>query len=257
MSYNLFLKTKNNILNNFKLKTDQIDIWEFSYNIIPIKLAKNFLNSQEILKASKFNFDYHKHKFIINRALLKIILSHYLKQNIHKLKLNFNKNGKPFINYKHIQLEFNLSHSYKISLLAIGKKYPIGIDIEFFFKRNFNKIIKKILNFKELTIFNQISEKLKPTIFYKIWTQKEAFIKTFGLKITFPIPYPHSWTIENLINNLKITLKLKNNQFWNIISFSPKKLYNASICYSQNIKTIRYRTIYPQNFYEYFYQINN
>ncbi len=111
------------------LATNQIDIWQFSLLDIP-QGALSLLDYDERERAFRFHFTRHQRRFIVARAMLRNILARYLNQDPRELTLSYQKHGKPFIPHG-LQIEFNLSHSKDMALLAVGKTVPLGIDIEY------------------------------------------------------------------------------------------------------------------------------
>ncbi|WP_232220683.1 4'-phosphopantetheinyl transferase family protein [Legionella tunisiensis] len=115
---------------DYCLQDNRIDIWEFPL-IHPPAQADSLLDSTEQARAKRYYFPHHQRRFTVARAMLRLILSRYLKQDASQLTFIYGKHGKPQVENS-LQLEFNLSHSRDLALLAIGRQFPIGIDLEFF-----------------------------------------------------------------------------------------------------------------------------
>ncbi len=84
----------------------------------------------------------------------------------------YDSNGKPYIKGG---LFINWSHSGKIAICAISNN-PVGCDVEFIKSAKFN-LAKKYFTKAE----NALLENDADTMFYRIWTAKESFIKFTGL----------------------------------------------------------------------------
>lgn len=109
------------------------------------------------------------------------------------------ENGKP--KFKFSKLNFNISHSENIVACAFDD-YPVGIDVEYMKKRNFDELSKYLkVDFKEKNDF------------YRYWTQYEAKIKLQSeIKqiLTFEIlkGYMCSLLSSNPCSGIKIKLKI-------------------------------------------------
>ncbi len=83
--------------------------------------------------------------------------------------------GKPYLkNAPHVH--FNISHSGNIAMCAIYGS-PVGADVEKIGSAD-SIIAKRVMSEKELLFFDKAQD--KASMFYKIWTLKEAYIKYNG-----------------------------------------------------------------------------
>lgn len=225
-------------LDDCHLQSNRIDIWEFSLDKIPT-WANSLLNENELARANRFYFDRHRRRFTVARAMLRLILGRYLQYDASQLIFKYNQYGKPQINHSQ-NVEFNLSHSQDLALLAIGQQFPLGIDLEFFSARPYDGIAKNLFSQQELQIFLKLPFHLKPQAFFHIWAQKEAFIKACGMGLAYPtkrlnVPVfspTHALVVDSI-----------HNKKWLINSFMPKIACSAALCHHPKIKEIRYITI--------------
>src|SRR3990167_2040565 len=123
-----------------QLNSEQVDIW-----ILPLMhknqhcLLKNILSKAEQMRAEKFYFTKHQRRFVTTHILLRLLLAKYINKQPQLLQFTYNQHGKPaLINEE--KLQFNISHSQETAVIAIGKTYELGIDIEFFSARNFHGV---------------------------------------------------------------------------------------------------------------------
>ena len=96
-----------------------------------------------------------------------------------KIDLHFlERNGKP--NYKNLPIHFNSSHSEDLVLVAFSKTQETGIDIEF--NKSINtEIYTDFLHVQEEKLLQKSNN--KSSLFYSIWTKKEALIKATAIGI--------------------------------------------------------------------------
>jgi 4'-phosphopantetheinyl transferase len=79
----------------------------------------HLLSPDEIARANRFVFPNYRTRFIAGRAQLRLILSHFLPQNPTELIFDYNEFGKPFLSASSNNLQFNISHSHDLGLVAI------------------------------------------------------------------------------------------------------------------------------------------
>ena len=227
-----------------ELLPNQIDIWQFNLDA-NIKTAKNILDFNQQQRADRFHFSHHRQRFIIAHAMVRIILAKYLKKNPRQLTFLYHSHGKPALQDTS-NVEFNLSHSKNLALLAVGLNQPMGIDVEFFSARSYEGIGKHIFSEQELHSLQELPLSLKPLGFFNLWTQKEALIKACGLGLSYPtkefnVPiFPA--TRETISDPL-------HHKIWQMLSFTPQAACHASLCMEKNINAVRYTKVYSvENF---------
>jgi 4'-phosphopantetheinyl transferase len=232
-------------LDDFRLDKEQIDIWQFSLLNQPAG-AFDLLNNEEQKRAHRFYFAQHQRRFIIARAMLRTILARYLEMEAAKIQFSYQKHGKPFIPHP-LKIEFNLSHSQDLALLAVGKEHPLGIDLEHSSERPYDGIGLKLFSPEENKALSQQPDHLKSALFFNIWAQKEAFIKASGLGLAYP-------TESFTVNLAALSPKSKpeaniydeiHQLFWKITTFTPETNFAGALCYNPSIANIRHCIIDP------------
>ncbi len=170
----------------------EIHIWSYSITPAPSKVQfyRNYLCKEELERSGLFYNDDLKNKFVLARGGLKDILTHYVSVN-HPRELKFKhlKYGKPILEPRQNpqNLFFNLSHSNNIASLIISNISPVGIDIEFIRPfDNMHDVAKSVFTpceYDEMLCKNKQVETLN---FYRIWTMKEAIVKSLGVGLNCP-----------------------------------------------------------------------
>ena len=166
------------------LNPDQITIWCISLRVSDPELnyLEGLLAEDEKIRSDRYKFDFHRRRFIIARANLRIILGNYLQIEPQDLKFTYSSKGKPFIANQQNpdrNLEFNLSHSEDLAVCAVTWNSVVGIDLEY------RKSINQIQSLSE-RFFTQAESQIildhdsDPAKFLKIWTLKEAYLKATG-----------------------------------------------------------------------------
>lgn len=120
--------------------------------------------------------------YIKQKAALRRILSSYLAEAPHQIKLSKTAEGKPYIEGE--PLQFSVSHSQNLWVCAVGYTDSLGVDIECIKRvRDLSGIATRYFHPDESAAFQLLGEAKQPSYFYSRWTLKEAFLKALGCGI--------------------------------------------------------------------------
>lgn len=225
------------------LQQERIDIWEFSLDNLP-DWAMATLEEEELHRAQRFHFPHHQRRFAVSHAMLRAILGRYLGQAPAELVFTYGAHGKPEVKNNY-NLQFNLTHSGELALLAIGQQFPLGIDVEFFSTRPYIGLANTVFSSSEVAELSALPLWMQPLGFFHVWAQKEALIKACGLGLSYPTKEFTVSVIPPTKTNIKDTRHRKN---WQMISFMPKISCSAALCCDTTIQHIRYICINPLDF---------
>ena len=215
------------------LKTS-LDIWQFSLKTPCHNDELKCLSEDERARAQRFYFERHRRRFNVARVRLRQILARYLNEHPATLNFQYHAHGKPYLTSA---LQFNLSHSEDLALLAVCLDHPVGIDIEFYSARPFIGIGQHLFSDEENHVLKTLPHTLKPLCFFHLWAQKEAVIKAVGTGLSYPTP---SIVVPTLPPTHQHMLKTLDGQSWKIDAFSPVISARAAVCYHPSISKIRY-----------------
>lgn len=117
--------------------------------------------------------------------------------DIHGLEIEYGEYGKPFFPKINDRFKFNLSHSGEAAVCVYSYSddgnasfiaSDIGCDIEIISDDINLNIAKRFFSAEECEqIFSFQNHEERAQSFYKIWTAKEAFLKSFGSGISYPM----------------------------------------------------------------------
>lgn len=221
--------------NDAQLKPTRIDIFQYSLTN-EWNSAFELLSTDERERANRFHFPRHKRRFVVARAMMRLILGRYLKSQADQLEFTYNAYGKPGIE-NGCGLEFNLSHSGELAILAVGQNHSLGIDVEFFSARPYAGIGKQLFSPLERLTLAKLPPMLTPFAFFHIWAQKEAFIKACGLGLHYPTEQFDVPALPVAPKEIKDSV---HNTSWQLVSFMPQIACSAALCHHKNIQEIRY-----------------
>ncbi len=223
------------------LNESRIDLWQFSLEE-ELVASDHILNSEEKARANRFYFDKHKRRFSTSRTAVRIILSRYLNIPPEQLEFTYNPQGKPSV-INSQKLQFNLSHTEDLALLAVGKNYSLGVDIERYSARPYEGIAEHLFSEQELQDLIKAPQALKAALFFHVWAQKEAFIKACGLGLSYPTK---EFTVPTIFPSKQLVEDNLHNTTWQLRSFMPKVACSGAVCHHPTIREIRYAVIQLQ-----------
>ncbi len=167
------------------LPGNEIHIWRIDANSPQLheESLLEILAQDEREKADRYYFYKDRRDSIISRAALRDILSCYLALSPIDLHFSYGPYGKPSLatRSEEVGLEFNLSHSQGLILIAVAANRPVGIDVERIrLDSDWENIVERFFSGNEVAALRRLPKKIRTQAFFHCWTQKEAYIKAKG-----------------------------------------------------------------------------
>ena len=166
-----------------------VDIWfaNFALSAQSLDLFTALLDEVELSRMASFKFKYLRYQFVCAHGLLRILLSIYAKREPKDLAFKLGAYGKPEL-VDAEGLSFSLSHTGQSVALAVARHVDIGLDIEQIKPiADRRSLIERFFSTKELVLYDETAHAEQESVFFKLWTRKEAFIKGLGLGLSYPL----------------------------------------------------------------------
>lgn len=173
---------------DLNLGARHVDIWRLSLDLPPdsVRAMKSTLSAEEAQRADRFRFEKDRSRFIVSHACLREILARYLGSDPARLAFSINEYGKPSLT--HSRLEFNLSHSGNLALIAVTWNRKVGVDVERIREGISSLVIaRQYLSKAEMAELQSLPPEQRVNAFFICWTRKEAYIKAQGLGLSLPL----------------------------------------------------------------------
>ena len=120
-------------------------------------------------------------------AARRIILSRYTRTETAELEFFADNFGRPGLSHPRIEnFFFNLSHTSGFSVLAIAST-RVGVDVENIIAVDFGGVETNQFTSDERSCLAKLKGASRLRAFYRLWTQKEAYVKAVGLGFTLPL----------------------------------------------------------------------
>lgn len=217
------------------LPDEEVHVWCASLEqpVWAIEQLARILSADELERAARFHFEAHRYHFIVAHGMLRMVLGQYLGFDPALLRFEYETYGKPKL-AQHNQngvLNFNLSHSHKLALLAITRHRPIGVDLEYMRPvLEMEQIAAGNFSAVENRLFQALPDHQKHEAFFNCWTRKEAYIKAIGEGLTHPLDqFEVSLTPDELPRLINVTGHPDEAAYWSLQTFSPAPGYIAAL----------------------------
>lgn len=127
-------------------------------------------------------------RWTASRRALRRVLAEYLGQDPAEIEIVVEENGKPRLADK--ELEFNLSHSGELALIAVSGERPVGVDVEKVEPaRDLLALAERALDEDDVAkVRAATSDEERAAVFYAAWVRHEARLKCLGAGLTGPVP---------------------------------------------------------------------
>ncbi len=122
----------------------------------------------------------HQEIYLLQRAILRLLLEHFIGKKLRKDDFAISPFGKPYLRSR--ELNFNLAHSENFTIYAFSKNEEIGVDIEEEQRLiSVNEISSLCCSTNELRELMDLDKDQKKSFFLALWTRKEAISKALGM----------------------------------------------------------------------------
>jgi 4'-phosphopantetheinyl transferase len=175
----------------FPFPVGRVDIWRVHLDLPALEGAdSNLLSADELTRANRFHFEKDRIRFTMCRSALRSLLAGYLAIPASDVAFDYLASGKPQLateqNPRAVQ--FNVSHSASMALIAISSGYQLGIDVEKIRDDvNATSLAERFFSLRERAALRVLPNHLLAAGFFACWTRKEAFLKATGTGLSFPL----------------------------------------------------------------------
>jgi 4'-phosphopantetheinyl transferase len=171
------------------LEVGQVHVFRMELDLpeprLPGLLA--LLDSEERSRAGRLLRDCDRRRFIAAHGQMRQALAAHLHCTPDELSFITNENGKPYLNEVG-RLQFNLTHSKSVGMLAVALEMEIGIDVETVRDTvDYADIARHFFAPGEIKKLFALPPEQQLRAFFTCWTRKEAYMKARGLGLSIPL----------------------------------------------------------------------
>jgi 4'-phosphopantetheinyl transferase len=174
------------------LSPDVVHIWRADVGAPAVSVAnlERTLADDEVERANRLYSTELRERFVVCRGAVRQILGLHLDVDPALLQFERRPHGKPCLAVSRHggRIEFNVSHSGELLLVAVACGRPVGIDVEK--KRpvaDFDKISRRFFSPLEHATMEALPAHQREEAFFKCWTSKESYLKATGDGLSKPL----------------------------------------------------------------------
>jgi 4'-phosphopantetheinyl transferase len=163
----------------------EVHLWRCSLDLPLASLDEEYavLASDEIERARRYKFTRDRRRFVAARSFLRRTLAEYLSVSPLEISFVYGAFGKPGLSRRPdgARVEFNMSHSADLAILAISRGPEVGVDVEQVIQvPELQGTASRFFSAYENAALNEVPAENRNFAFYCCWTRKEAFLKALG-----------------------------------------------------------------------------
>lgn len=163
------------------------------------------LTEGELARANRFRFENLRRRFVAARYAMRQILGRHLNVAPGRVALSYGQHGKPFLADVGSGIHFNLAHSGDHALLALTRQREIGVDIEHIDPQvDVLGIARLMYSPTEIEALQATPPDRRASLFFTIWTRKEAYIKATGEGLSAATKEFSVWPIRQSYDGLYV-----------------------------------------------------
>lgn len=145
------------------------------------------LAADEVARAERFRCPLARCTFVQTRLALRLLLGRYLDMAPHAVALGRGAQGKPQLNTGMGALQFNVSHSGQLALIALSRE-AVGVDLEWQqIDFDWRELLSVCCHPAEQVDFQNVADEVGRTRLLRLWTAKEAYLKGRGEGLGLPL----------------------------------------------------------------------
>jgi 4'-phosphopantetheinyl transferase len=175
------------------LEDGEVHVWSASLCLDPHELAlmREVLSPDELLRCERSPLLQERNRFIAGRGLLRHVLAPYVHLDPAEIQLAYGYAGKPYLADDSLDIEFNISHSGDLALIAITAGREVGVDVERICDMpEMDEIVARFFTDRAKAEYQAAALVDRLQVFFRCWTEKEAVSKCTGQGIADEQPLP-------------------------------------------------------------------
>jgi 4'-phosphopantetheinyl transferase len=221
-----------------ELEDREIHVWraELDSEGLALHRFEETLAPDEKARANRFVFRQDRNRYVAARGVLRELVGRYLNRSPEAVEFDYNSKGKPSLRAESNKgsVQFNVSHSHGLVLLAFALGYNLGIDVEFVRPEvPTDEIAERYFSPQEVIELRALPLSMRTEGFYLCWTRKEAYIKARGEGLYIPL---ESFNVS-LTPGQPERLESADSRRWSMQSLYPYPSYvGALVAEGQNLR---------------------
>ncbi|HVE91987.1 MAG TPA: 4'-phosphopantetheinyl transferase superfamily protein [Actinomycetota bacterium] len=198
--------------------------------------AEALLAPDEIERANRFRVPAPRRSFVLTRACLRRVIGEWLDRDPREVVLAAGEHGKLYVDGGGV--EFNVSHSGDVALLAVTRGGRLGVDVERIDESpDIDTLSRRFFSPAEADALAALSPRDRRVAFFVCWTRKEALLKATGRGLSVPLRDVETGVSRSLpVRRLRVP---GEPTAWTIWDLDAPEGYAAAIAVAEEAGEIR------------------
>jgi 4'-phosphopantetheinyl transferase len=217
----------------------EVHLWRCSLDLPRAALDEAYamLADDELERARRYKFTRDRRRFVAARSFLRRTLAKYLSVSPRDLSFVYGAFGKPGLSPQPdgVRVEFNLSHSGDLALLAITRGTAVGVDVEQVIEvSDLQGMASRFFSADENAALQELPAEARTFAFYSCWTRKEAFLKALGHGLALLLD---SFDVSLDVGRPRLIAVRNDSEApskWTLVHLSPAPGYVAALAVKEN-----------------------
>jgi 4'-phosphopantetheinyl transferase len=177
---------------NDAVRENEVHVWRVALDWRPENLhaLRQIISPDERERMDRFYLEPDRRRYLVGRGVLRKLLGRCLGVNPDKLRFDYGAYEKPSLaaDLAHSRLQFSVSHSAELVLIAVALGRAIGVDVERIRTDiAVGNIASRFFSAREQSTLAHLSAERQHEAFFACWTRKEAYIKARGDGLNLPL----------------------------------------------------------------------
>lgn len=173
-----------------RLSEGEVHLWALPLDEAPLQQVEPAvvdLAADEQARAERLRCPQARSAFIQTRMALRLVLGHYLGVPPLAIALSSGAWGKPQLGAGMGTLQFNVSHSGQLALIALSHA-AVGVDLEWQqADLDWRELLPLCCHPAEQADFREATDAAGRAQMLRLWTAKEAYLKGRGEGLSLPL----------------------------------------------------------------------
>jgi 4'-phosphopantetheinyl transferase len=222
-----------------RLAANDIDLWLTYFDEIsdPDVLACycSILTEEERRQKDRFYFPHDQRRYLVTRALVRLVLSRYAGIRPQDWRFSKNAFGRPAIANESddvTHIDFNISHTRGLIVVAVVAGIQVGIDVEnTALRRAPLQVADRYFSPDEVAALRALPQEQQGDRFFDYWTLKEAYIKARGLGLHVPLNlFSFHFPGARVVRMTTLDDLHDTPAGWRFWQFRPRPDYLMAVC---------------------------
>lgn len=168
-----------------QLSKGEVHLWSVQLQQVEPPLLE--LSEDERERAARMRCSQTRRAFVQTRVALRTLLGHYLDLPPSAVALSSGAWGKPHLGIGMGNLQFNVSHSGQLALIALSQA-AVGVDLEWQqADLDWRELLPACCHPAEQADFQDVADTEGGVQLLRLWTAKEAYLKGRGEGLSLPL----------------------------------------------------------------------